>query len=527
MKIELTAPLANDLVAASPSDERAVRRASMYDKNAFTIDHEALSRAALDALYEIAKKHGERGLMMQLTSLRNVLAAPATSKLGNLKALEPGLIAYLQHECIDGWLYRYGVGGEAVPFLVTSVEFQPADPRNERPAYVKVGYCWNAMGGFHQEQMRFELSDVQGKTIPEVLAKYQFVHESPELKEAYSAHLARYLELRDLHGKQFRCTGLAITAERYGRSDYKAAGARMVNDEDTVPRKDYRVGFSGSVRLRASMEDDEVFSTVPMHPFIFMYDLHRHMHAWVHASKVEIYKYDKSVGAKLVLPEVHRDLVDVLTQDMDVLVEDIVEGKSGGTIVLCKGGPGLGKTLTAEVYSEIAERPLYRVHSGQLGVEAAALEKQLGTVLDRAKRWGAILLIDEGDVYVRARGNDLDHNAVVAVFLRVLETFDGLLFMTTNRGDEIDDAIVSRCIAVIRYEKPNEEDCKRLWRILSTQFGAELSDQLIDELVASFGCLAGRDIKGLLKLTVKFCRRRNEPFSVETFRRCGQFRGLV
>lgn len=72
----------------------------MYDKKAFTIDHDALSRAALDALYEIAKKHGERGLMMQLTSLRNVLAAPATSKLGNLKALESGLIAYLQHDCI-------------------------------------------------------------------------------------------------------------------------------------------------------------------------------------------------------------------------------------------------------------------------------------------------------------------------------------------------------------------------------------------------------------------------------------------
>src|SRR5215207_9429703 len=101
MKLELTAPLADDPVAASPSDERAVRRASMYDKKAFTIDHDALSRAALDALYEIAKKHGERGLMMQLTSLRNVLAAPATSKLGNMKALEPGLIAYLQHDCID------------------------------------------------------------------------------------------------------------------------------------------------------------------------------------------------------------------------------------------------------------------------------------------------------------------------------------------------------------------------------------------------------------------------------------------
>lgn len=100
MKIELTAPVSDDHVAGSPSDERAVRRASIYDKKAFTIEHEARSHAALDALYKIAKKHGERGLMMQLTSPRNVLAAPATSKLGNLKTLEPGLITRQQHDCI-------------------------------------------------------------------------------------------------------------------------------------------------------------------------------------------------------------------------------------------------------------------------------------------------------------------------------------------------------------------------------------------------------------------------------------------
>jgi len=99
--------------------------------------------------------------------------------------------------------------------------------------------------------------------------------------------------------------------------------------------------------------------------------------------------------------------------------------------------------------------------------------------------------------------------------------------MTTNRGGDIDDAIVSRCIAVIKYEKPDEADCKRLWRILGKQFEAEMTEKLIDELIQAFGCMAGRDIKGLLKLTVKFCRRRGEPFTVDNFRRCGQFRGLI
>src|SRR3546814_2642760 len=53
--------------------------------------------------------------------------------------------------------------------------------------------------------------------------------------------------------------------------------------------------------------------------------------------------------------------------------------------------------------------------------------------------------LDEADVYIRCRDNDLEHNAIVAEFLRTLEYFNGLLFMTTNRINDVDDAILSRC----------------------------------------------------------------------------------
>lgn len=137
---------------------------------------------------------------------------------------------------------------------------------------------------------------------------------------------------------------------------------------------------------------------------------------WIHVDNLTDYQYDSSLREKLILPEEHRDLIDILTQDMDILMDDIVAGKSGGTTILCKGAPGLGKTLTAEVYSEVVGRPLYRVHSGQLGVSSENVEKNLEKVLKRAQRWGAVMLIDEADVYIRRRGNEIDHNAVVASF---------------------------------------------------------------------------------------------------------------
>ena len=45
----------------------------------------------------------------------------------------------------------------------------------------------------------------------------------------------------------------------------------------------------------------------------------------------------------------------------DTIGTDFMDGKGEGLIVLLHGGPGTGKTLTAESIAELVERPLYRV----------------------------------------------------------------------------------------------------------------------------------------------------------------------
>ena len=116
--------------------------------------------------------------------------------------------------------------------------------------------------------------------------------------------------------------------------------------------------------------------------------------------------------------------------------------------------------------------------------------------------------------------------AVVGVFLRVLEYFNGLLFLTTNRVDDIDEAIVSRCIALIRFYPPDRVDRKKIWGVMAAQFGLNLPPELHDRLPDIFPKASGRDIKGLAKLVAKYCSQKALPPTEDVFRRCSMFRAM-
>lgn len=265
---------------------------------------------------------------------------------------------------------------------------------------------------------------------------------------------------------------------------------------------------------------------VPEHPLVRVFDLGSHEFLWVHADDLTPYRYDHTLRDKLVLPESHRDLLDVLTSNLEAFIDDIIEGKSAGNVILCKGVPGVGKTLTAEVYTELIERPLYSVHSGSLGTTAESVQKNLKQIFQYAERWGCVLLLDEADVLVVKRGENIEQNAIVAEFLRVLEYHKGLLFMTTNRPDDIDDAIISRCAAIIAYAPPAPEHAAQVWRVMAKQFGAPLDESLITQLVTTFPEITPRDVKMLLRLALRVSTPHGDPLNIEAFRRCAMFRAV-
>lgn len=144
---------------------------------------------------------------------------------------------------------------------------------------------------------------------------------------------------------------------------------------------------------------------------------------------------------------------------------DVIQNKGNGLILLLHGSPGTGKTFTAESVAEIARKPLYPVTCGDIGTKPEAVEKYLESVFHLGKIWDCVVLLDEAEVFLEQRTlQDLERNALVSVFLRALEYYEGILILTTNRVGTFDEAFKSRIQLALRYEKLEKYQREQIWR---------------------------------------------------------------
>lgn len=176
----------------------------------------------------------------------------------------------------------------------------------------------------------------------------------------------------------------------------------------------------------------------------------------------------------LVLPPGRKTLLQSLVEahNADLGFDDFVKGKGHGLVINLYGPPGVGKTLSAEATSEHVRRPLYVVGGGDLGTTAAQLDDELQRIFDIATSWKAIVLIDEADVFLEQRSlHDLERNAMVAVFLRHVEYYRGILFLTTNRVKSFDEAFLSRIHVALHFQELSKSAKAQVWRAFLSKVG--------------------------------------------------------
>ena len=197
--------------------------------------------------------------------------------------------------------------------------------------------------------------------------------------------------------------------------------------------------------------------------------------------------------------------------------DDFVRGKGQGLVINLFGPPGVGKTLSAEATSEHLHRPLFMVGSGALGVHAEELEQRIGDIFNLAACWNAVLLIDEADVFLERRSlHDMERNAMVAVFLRQVEYYRGILFLTTNRIKTFDEAFLSRIHVALHFSELTESTKAQIWRAFLAKAGIaqeEISDALLAKLASRE--INGRQIKNACRTAMALAQSRGEEMNLE------------
>lgn len=176
---------------------------------------------------------------------------------------------------------------------------------------------------------------------------------------------------------------------------------------------------------------------------------------------------------------------------------------SPGYRTLFYGPPGTGKTLTATLLGQEFNQPVYRVDlSAVVSKYIGETEKNLEKIFLQAENKQWILLFDEADALFGKRtqaksSNDRYANQEVSYLLQRVESFNGLVILTSNIKNNIDDAFLRRFNNIIQFSKPNIEERLSLWQ-KSLPPNASLEDETIFKQIAKNYDLSGAQIVGAM-----------------------------
>lgn len=265
----------------------------------------------------------------------------------------------------------------------------------------------------------------------------------------------------------------AVKTGENGKGESHDATASAVTDGPDIPADDVPTETTKDDVPQEEKEELPVFTDeeyLIASPVVLGFAFTEKLWLEFTVSGVKDIVWNEGAYESLVLEENTKEIVKALVVSHKYhpseSIDDIIQGKGKGLVTLLHGPPGTGKTLMAEGIAELLKCPLYMVTAGELGTDPRTLEVELQKILDIAHAWGAVLLLDEADVFLETRKiQDIHRNALVSIFLRLLEYFQGILFLTTNRVETFDDAFQSRIHIALRYSELSVKAKKTVFKL--------------------------------------------------------------
>lgn len=479
--------------------------------------NKTLTPELIQLILEKATEFKDNKTIRACNSILNSQKDPYNTKIPNIGVATDILKNYIKKNMIKGWLFKKESTNTIQAYLVKSIEY--IAKYREEPAYIKIYTVQNhPTKKTEATTIVFEPKDITNKTPEQALKEEGYIKETPELHTEYDNATQNLKKLIGQYSKQY-------IAKKYKKSRNYYQETNTTNPVKAI--------LNTKINEIPSQKFDETeladFALpVPQKFEVEIFNLEENDYYNIHPNNLTPYVYNPNLKDSLILPESHHELIEILTQNLEVLNADVIQGKTSN-IILTHGRPGVGKTLTAEIYAEIIQKPLYRLQTAELGTNANQIEDHLKKVLNRTLEWDCPLLLDEADVFIAERNlTNLNQCAIVAAFLRILEYHNGLIFMTSNRKNIIDEAILSRCSAIISYDfTPTKAEVIKVWKLMAKTFQTTIDDKLLEEIYTSFHHIAPRDVKMLLRLTLRLAQKRNLPLSIQLLKECAAYRDII
>ena len=140
-----------------------------------------------------------------------------------------------------------------------------------------------------------------------------------------------------------------------------------------------------------------------------------------------------------------------------------------GVRTLLVGPSGTGKTLAGSWLATQLNIPLYRVDLAAVTSKyIGETEKNLSQLLDKAEQEEVVLLFDEADSMFGKRtdiqdSNDRFANAQTNYLLQRIESYTGIVLMTSNSRMRFDAAFSRRIDMIVEFHAPKPEERRELW----------------------------------------------------------------
>lgn len=360
---------------------------------------------------------------------------------------------------------------------------------------------------FVQKQQDFAISEFKGLKYPETLNVRLM---SPE-DEAYLKERGKKF-LKYGSGVHYcSYSGTMFYKTPYGNVHFNATGRVMVDKigYKSVNPNDLDItdmgGMGGRGQFGGHNNGPQPFTEIPEDllyltwPFLRGFSIGAKRWGEMFVENLGEIEFDDNAFDYLVLDPKRKRIAKSLVVNSKDSFGDIITGKSGGCIFLLHGPPGTGKTLTCEAISELLHQPLYSITVGELGTTPETLEIKLTRILEMTKSWNAVILIDEADIFLEKRSeNDVQRNAMVGIFLRLLERHTGVMFLTTNRAEQLDEAFRSRISVIFKYPKLSAETRLQIWKNLLHASSCVLDET--DVIALSTHDINGRQIKNAIRM---------------------------